>query len=657
MVRQVLLLLLSALQLTLSAPLIAQTAPAATTSRPISAADFARIPLMSQPQLSPDGASLATMMGVDGRQVIALLNLFDIKDRPVYRVIPEGTQAAWIRWVGKDNIVVGLYALLPIEGGDRQHISRLIAINRPTGKVTKILWDLYGQNAWDVIWTANDGSPGILVAAQNSFYDDEEYWPAVWRVNVENGKKDRILKGRAGVLDWYADAAGNVRAGFRFEKGGRTFKLIYREPGSSAFKQIDSADTRKQEELLSPFIFLPGTSHALVIRDNPQGRAAIFEVDLLTKKEVRTVFTAPDGGNVDRVVVSADGNTMLGAHYSGDSSGVAWFDPALAETQSAITKAVPGRRAQIESMTADRQKLLVRIDRPNNPGSYYYYNIGVGTLQLIATVNEGLGTKPLAPVSMVQYKARDGLEIEAVLTLPSGRAHKNLPIVVMPHGGPWGHDTLEYDYWAQFVASRGYVVLQPNFRGSTGYGTEFERKGEGQMGLAMQDDISDGLAWAVKSGLADPRRACIVGASYGGYAAMWGVAKDPDLYRCAVSIAGVANLRREVNDFGNYLFGRKYRDDWQRMTPDFAAVSPINAVDRIKAPLLLIHGKKDITVDVVQSTSMAAKMRGAGKPVELVILPEADHSFTRQADRLKLLAAIEAFLLTHNPPDPAASAQ
>jgi dipeptidyl aminopeptidase/acylaminoacyl peptidase len=184
-------------------------------------------------------------------------------------------------------------------------------------------------------------------------------------------------------------------------------------------------------------------------------------------------------------------------------------------------------------------------------------------------------------------------------------------------------------------------------------GTEFLRKGQGQMGLAMQDDISDGLAWAVKEGLADPRRACIVGASYGGYAAMWGVAKDPELYRCAVSIAGVANLRREVNDFGNALLGRKFRDDWQRMTPDFAAVSPINAVDRIKAPLLLIHGKKDITVDVVQSTSMGSRMRGAGKQVELVVLPEADHSFTREADRLTLLTSLETFLLKHNPPDPA----
>jgi dipeptidyl aminopeptidase/acylaminoacyl peptidase len=172
------------------------------------------------------------------------------------------------------------------------------------------------------------------------------------------------------------------------------------------------------------------------------------------------------------------------------------------------------------------------------------------------------------------------------------------------------------------------------------------------MGLAMQDDITDGLAWAVKEGIADPKRACIVGASYGGYAAMWGIAKDPALYRCAVSIAGVANVRREVNDFGNYFMGGKYRDDWKRMSPDFAAISPLGAVERIKTPLLLVHGKKDITVDYAQSNAMFGKMRSAGKLVELVTLPEADHSFSREADRVTLLTALETFLLKHNPPDP-----
>jgi dipeptidyl aminopeptidase/acylaminoacyl peptidase len=176
-------------------------------------------------------------------------------------------------------------------------------------------------------------------------------------------------------------------------------------------------------------------------------------------------------------------------------------------------------------------------------------------------------------VKLITYKARDGLPIEAVVTTPKGREARKLPVIVMPHGGPWAHDTLDYDYWAQFLASKGYLVIQPNFRGSTGYGQEFERRGEGQLGLAMQDDVNDALAWAVSEGLADGKRACIVGASYGGYAAMWGAARDPDLWRCSISIAGVASLRREVNDMGDSsMHANSNSDAWGRMTP----ISPLS---------------------------------------------------------------------------------
>jgi dipeptidyl aminopeptidase/acylaminoacyl peptidase len=454
-------------------------------------------------------------------------------------------------------------------------------------------------------------------------------------------------------MDWFADAAGNVRAGASYNDEARRFSLIYRGEGEDSFRTVDRADLRKQESLTSPFLFKPGSHHALAMRDNDKGRTAIYEIDLITQQELRTVYAPPEGSEVDRVYISADGQTLLGASYAGDSTGTTWFDPQLQEIQAALEKSVPDRQVRIVSLSDDRSRMLVLIDRADSPGALYFFDVNGGKLQRIAFINEGLGGRRLNPVKMIRYTARDGLGIEAVLTLPKGREARNLPVVMMPHGGPWAQDTLSYDYWAQFLASRGYVVIQPNFRGSTGYGTDFMRKGEGQMGLAMQDDITDALAWAVKEGIADPKRACIVGASYGGYAAMWGIAKDPELYRCAVSIAGVANLRREVNDFGNSLLGGVYRDQWKRMTPDFAAVSPINAIAKIKAPLLLIHGKKDITVDHGQSSSMFGKMRDAGKSVELVSLPEADHNFLREPDRVTLLTSLEAFLLKHNPPDPA----
>ncbi|MFM5886304.1 MAG: alpha/beta hydrolase family protein [Novosphingobium sp.] len=624
-------------------------APAPVSAIPVEA--FARIPFVDNARLSPDGRSMAGLLGVQGQQIISIYNLFDKSAKRVNTLLPEGTEAAWIGWVNDDNVIVGLRALLPVVD-ERWVISRLIGINARTGKITKILWNRNGQNAADVLWIASDGSPNILVAANNSIYLDEHFWPDVLRVDVATGKSSQVVAGREGVSDWYADSAGQIRAGVSYDDSTRKFRLLYRGEGSSGnFRTIDVADSRKQEGLVSPFLFMPGSDHALAIHDDDKGMSAIYEVDLTTQADVRTVHTAPPGVEVTSAILSQDGQTLLGARHSGNAP-PNWFDHDLAAIQDSIDKSIGSRRARIVSLSADRSRMLIMLDRADSPGALYYFDINGEKMQQLAPMNPDLGTRPLSPVRMVRYTARDGKEIEAVLTVPRGLPEKSLPIVMMPHGGPWARDTLDYDYWAQFVASRGYVVMQPNFRGSTGYGTEFLRAGQGQMGLAMQDDISDGLAWAVKQGIADPKRACIVGASYGGYAAMWGVAKDPDQYRCAISIAGVANLRREVNDFGDSLFGGKYKDDWKRMTPDFAAVSPVNAIARIKAPLLLIHGKKDITVDISQSQSMYGKAKAAGKAVELVVLSEADHSFSREADRIVLLRSIDDFLRRNNPAGP-----
>ncbi len=617
---------------------------------PLDAAAFARIPFIENATLSPDGTRIAGLLGVGGQQRISLMPLFDKSQGSIHIAVPEGTEASWVRWVNDDNLIVGLQALLAIHPGGRSYVSRMIAINRSSGKITKLMWDSAGQNAADVLWIPSDGSTEILVAAQNSFYLDAGFFPTVYRLDVTNGRRRTAAEERPGIYDWSADSSGTVRIGTGYEDSNRKFRLIYRgEGGQGSFRTIDKADSRKRESLLYPFQFLPGTDHALIMGDDDNGFTAVYEVDMTTQSTVRTVFSAPKGTEVERAWLSADGKTVLGYGTSAADSMMQWIDPQIAEVQTQIDKSVPNRKARILSFNRDRTRMLISIDRADAPGALYFFDVTDGRMQRIAQFNDAIGSRTLSPVRLIRYKARDGLEIEAVLTLPKDRPATGLPIVVMPHGGPWGQDRLSYDYWAQFVAGRGYAVLQPNFRGSTGYGTDFVRKGEGQLGLAMQDDVTDALRWAVAEGIADPKRACIMGGSYGGYAAMWGIAKDPDQYRCAISIAGVASLRREVNDFGGSFMQGKYRDDWQRMTPDFAAVSPLNAVARIKAPLLLIHGKKDVTVESSHSDSMNNRMRAAGKAVELVMLPEADHYFTRQADRQVLLQSVEAFLAKHNP--------
>ena len=563
--------------------------------------------------------------------------------------VPDQTEIDWLRWVGDDDIVIGLRALLPVEA-ENWYITRLLGLNRTTGKATRLLWDLKGQNAADLLWVPTDGSREILVAGQNSIYEGDDFWPAVYRVDVATGRKKTEVGGRTSVMDWGADHLGRVRYGIGYRDQSTKATLLYRRDGGGAFRSIDSASLRDEEELTIPFLFVPGTDHGLVYKESADGRTVIAEIDLTTGREVRIAHTA-ENADIEGAILSSDRAGLLGYYTSDDARPIHWIDPKMAAHQATLDAASPRSRVRIESYSRDLPKLLVRISTPDNPGLFYFFDAATGSLDRLAAVNEAIGGKRLSRARLVRYKARDGLEIEGVLTMPRGRATKNLPFIVMPHGGPWGHDELTYDYWAQFLAERGYAVLQPNFRGSTGYGDKFLKAGQGQMGFAMQDDVSDGVRWAVAEGIADPKRVCIVGASYGGYAAMWGIAKDPDQYRCAISINGVSNLRREVNDFGGKVHARLYRTQWQKMTPDFAAVSPINAVDRIKTPLLLIHGKKDVTVDHAQSAKMHSALRKADKLVEFVSIPLADHYFTREADRMTLLTSIEAFLAKYNPPD------
>ncbi|MEP3466237.1 MAG: S9 family peptidase [Parasphingorhabdus sp.] len=613
---------------------------------------FAKLPFVGQAELSPDGQQIAGVFGIGGEQRIMIVPLFSDKNKSVQLAVPDETEVDWIQWVNNDNIIVRLRGLIRVEA-DRWYITRMIAVNRTSGKPTKLLWQMKGQNAANLLWSPSDGSNEILMAAQNSIYVGEDFWPAVYRVDVTNGKLRKVVKGRRNVMDWGADQTGSVRYGIGYQDFSTDATLVYRgegQKGSFGFKLSDKAKLVNEESLTVPFMFLPGSDNGLVLKDNADDRTVVMEVNLVTGKDVQTFFEA-ENADIKRVFLSFDRSKILGVRTDDEENPIHWIDPAMKAAQEQIDAAAPKATARIESFNRDQTKMIVRISTPDNPGLLYYYDAAVQKLAKIASVNKAVGNKRLAKSKLVKYNARDGLEIEGVLTLPKGREHKNLPFIVMPHGGPWAHDILRYDYWVQFLANRGYAVLQPNFRGSTGYGAKFERLGQGQMGLAMQDDVSDGVSWAVEQGIADPNRVCIVGASYGGYAAMWGIAKDPDQYRCAVSIAGVSNLRREVNDFGSNFRAKLFRSQWKKMTPDFKAVSPINAIDKIKAPLLLIHGKKDVTVDYVQSKKMNSAMKKASKQVEYVLLAQADHYFSREADRLVLLNSMEDFLRKHNPAD------
>ena len=299
-----------------------------------------------------------------------------------------------------------------------------------------------------------------------------------------------------------------------------------------------------------------------------------------------------------------------------------------------------------------KDKLIVVVDGPRQPTAYYYLNRTTHEATQLASTYPDLSEADLGEMKPWPYKARDGLDIPAYLTLPPGKAAKNLPVVVMPHGGPGARDMLGFDWMAQFFANRGYAVLQPNFRGSTGYGQKFEEAGYGQWGLKSQDDITDGVKKLIADGIADPKRICIVGASYGGYAALAGAAFTPDLYACAVSFAGVSDiakmLRSDASDFGsdswavsemNRSIGNRYDDSGK-----LAATSPARHADSIKCPVLLLHGAGDTTVRIEQSEEMRDALQDAHKSVAYVRFEGDSHYMLLADTRIRVLKETEAFL-------------
>jgi dipeptidyl aminopeptidase/acylaminoacyl peptidase len=275
-------------------------------------------------------------------------------------------------------------------------------------------------------------------------------------------------------------------------------------------------------------------------------------------------------------------------------------------------------------------------------------------MMVVAAPFDRLVGKQLADMESVSYAARDGLDIPAYLTLPPGRPAKDLPLVIMPHGGPFARDEWGYDVWAQFLASRGYVVLQPNFRGSTGFGRQFVEKGNGQWGRGMQDDIDDGVKWLVGRGLVDARRVCIMGASFGGYAAEWAAVRNPDIYRCAISFAGVSDISAQLKYDRKFLIAARYYRNWRDRVQGsdgikLDSLSPAKRAADLKVPILIAHGDADTNVPPIQSKMLFDALTKLGRPPEYYVYKGEGHGFTKPEDQIDFLKKVAAFLAKYNP--------
>jgi acetyl esterase/lipase len=472
----------------------------------------------------------------------------------------------------------------------------------------------------------------------------------LYRVDLDSGAETLAARGGRDADDWVVGPDGEViaRATRREQTGDWSVQT-----GKFNGQTLASGNSK----LSGASIERGKTPDTLLVEFPIEQGVTYQEVPLsgdLTKAGPK--ITTADGILLDPV-----SQLWIGTFERGDTLTPTFFDPQTEARAQAMMKAFPGLSVRLESFTPGLARMIVETSGAGDSGTFWLVDIATGKASIVGQEYPDVTDAYVGPIEMVDWKAADGLDLHGVLNLPPGREAKNLPVIVMPHGGPEARDYPEFWWWSQLFASRGYAVFQPNFRGSSGYGRAFRDAGFGQWGRKMQTDVSDGLADLVAKGIVDPKRACIVGWSYGGYAAEAGITLQHGLYRCAVSMAGVSDLAGMFDDArarAGYQIGDAERY-WKKFfgvdsisAGALKAISPAKLADDADAPILLIHGKDDSVVPISQSQEMERALKAAGKPVEFVTLPNADHWLLHEDTRLAMAKASLAFVLKNNPPDP-----
>ena len=474
--------------------------------------------------------------------------------------------------------------------------------------------------------------------------------PALMRVDLQTRDSRAIRVGKPETRDWLVDPAGELAAEESYDNDKQRWSLAIRRDG----RMQEVASGQAAIEYPRLLGFGPGAD-TLLMQTPEQGGGEVWR--LLSLRDGSFGEPMAEGRAMSEQIEDRATHRLIGGIRVDDTARYVFFDPELQQRWDAIGKAFADERVQFESAAADYRKFIVRVDGARDGLRYELVDLDAHRAESLGDVYEGM--KQPFEVRRITYEAADGMKIPAYLTLPRGKAPKNLPLVVLPHGGPATRDTADFDWWPQALADQGYAVLQPNYRGSA-LGWKFLSAGFGEWGRKMQTDLSDGVRYLAREGIADPARVCIVGASYGGYAALAGAALDPGAYRCAVAVAGIADLKRFLTWKNERLGSRSQEAQryWDRFMgvsgPDDArldAISPIRHLEAIKVPVLLIHGRDDTVVPFEQSQLMYDALKAAKKEVQLVRLKDEDHWLSRSGTRLQMLQVSVAFLRQYDPPD------
>jgi dipeptidyl aminopeptidase/acylaminoacyl peptidase len=612
---------------------------------------YGKLPAIQEASLSPDGTKLAVVI-TDGeaRKIIVK----DIATGQVIGTLKAGEhKIRSIQWAGSNHLIITSSVTSQMIGVDFKRPEREELSTATDYNVTKNSQRGFGANASEKVQALNViyGQPTIRTIDGRPFaftrgvvFVSDKGQLGLFKVDLDRGDFTTVVDSRsARTTDYLVDAAGKPLAETEYDGAKKQWTLSVWKDG---WREV----RRESAAIDQPELSGLGKDGAGIVISFPTAEGDMTR-ELSIDHETWTDPTpSPDALIRDPTTHRQIGTMVL----DGDEARYTFFNPVDQNDWQSLVAAYKGDRIGLVSMSDNHRRYILRVDSAAEGPAYAYVDLDTHKGDWIGDEYEGLTPEGVAPVRPLAFKARDGLALTGYLTLPRNRPPTKLPLVVLPHGGPAARDEPGFDWWSQALAARGYAVLRVNYRGSAGFGWAFQSAGFGQWGRKMQTDLSDGVRYLAAEGTIDPARVCIVGASYGGYAALAGATLDPGVYRCAASLAGPSDLRKIIDDErseGGLESGARERYRLRYMGPreDLSAISPADHADKVTIPILLMHGKDDTVVPYSQSEVMADALRRAGKTVEFVTLSREDHWLSQGATRLEMLQAVVAFLEKNNP--------
>lgn len=625
------------LLLLLTAPIVGQAQdPADLKTSPL-ARDFGTAPVMWGVRLSPDGTRLsAIQMHPDGFTIARVVSFVDGQSAVVLAGATNEFDITWCDWANDERLLCGLGGIARI-GSQQIPVTRLVATNAD-GTRMKVLVDSrinegFTQFQDRVIDWLPDDPDNVLVQVPSS------NGSGVARLNVNTGSLANENRERNHVYQWISDGHGTPRL---FEIVSEIDRRWYvRDTPDSEWSELHATRLADLTDAFTPIGFGENRNE-LLFYDNQEGRLALFALDLANGRQRRLVFAHP---RLDVSDVHSLGKyeRLVAVSYVDERAHLAFFDEGLAAMHQGLATVFPDKSVSVTDESWDQRYYLVFVASDANPGEYYRLDTMTNKLTKISAAYPLLADRELATMTPVRYRADDGIEIPAYLTLPGDRSGP-LPAVILPHGGPSARDYWSYDFLVQYLAASGYAVLQSNYRGSDGYGAAWQGEGGFRDWRRAIGDITAGARYLVDEGIADPDKICAVGWSYGGYAALLSVIENPELYRCVASIAGVTDPKTLGNAMRSYVGARAMRTFIGDADEVLEQGSPLERVEEVNVPVLLVHAEKDVNVPLQQSSAFARALERADKNVEFIEYEFAEHDISPERYRIDLLARLSEFL-------------